>query len=461
MPPDESHRHSSLRSVLSGARAPPLCTTSRHYMAHSLHRQPPDPSRAAISRRPWWSVSEVARSVGGRPAESGWAGIGRRQPRAASTGAPEASPRWPARRSGPTGRQRWRGPARASDSIGPGARTGQGRQQGGRQRAGPFPTDPYRAFLDRDARRRRGLDSSRRQQGQQWTGSQRSSAAVWNRAACRVRRWEMPTTFLRPDGDLARPKPGEAHPSRPGARAASLPAIPCAGPAPTRSTAAAQASPTHQAARRTSASQSGSPAGMIRSIQSTASGSTSTAPPPLPRRATVTPAAAAAPGSTSDSGWPLPSTRAGWSTCRIRARRAGVAAARRRRPAAAASPSRRRRAEPLLVAPRARRPGREVSSGQAGGPRPEVRLPVGADGAGGHQDPGPLAGRHRAAAEPHAAVLEQPVSLSGIARVGTRPPRCPTRAVPPCSGGSRGRCSPPTPRSTGIDGRHERTRPAG
>ena len=75
VPPDEPHRHSSLRSALSGARAPPLSTTSRHYIALLLHRQPPDRSRrrfrstvcrCAIRRR---AVSRGVAGPEGRPAK--------------------------------------------------------------------------------------------------------------------------------------------------------------------------------------------------------------------------------------------------------------------------------------------------------------------------------------------------------------------------------------------------------
>ncbi len=226
------------------------------------------------------------------------------------------------------------------------------------------------------------------------------------------------------DADLAR---APARQSTPGPTRRSVrmpPRHTRAGPAPTASSAAAQASPTHQAARRTSASQSGSPAGMIRSIQTTAAGidehGASTAARGGPPS---TPAAAGRAGidiglrlaAAEDQGRPIDLQDPGQPD------RAARSASGPAEPSWSWPAGPRRRSM-------CQRPAGQRSSGQAGGSRPQVRLPVGADGAGGDQDPGPLPRGRRPAPEPHAAVLEQPVPLAGVAR-----PARGHHVVPACS----------------------------
>ena len=105
-------------------------------------------------------------------------------------------------------------------------------------------------------------------------------AAHWNRAAVRVRRWLMPTT-LRPSGVVTSPAPTAAkHTRRPSGPQASARRGPPPAPRPRSASAAGHASPTHRAARPTSSSHSGSPAGTITSTQAVVAGSTHTTPRP-------------------------------------------------------------------------------------------------------------------------------------------------------------------------------------
>ena len=121
------------------------------------------------------------------------------------------------------------------------------------------------------------------------SGSHAPRTAHWKRAASRVRRWEMPTTFS-PASLRTSPGPRPAKQTRSDHARAHQRAVGAPSPRRRRSASAAchvVAEPA-RTTRPTSSSQSGSPAGTMTSTQSTSPGTTSTAPPPLRRVTTST-----------------------------------------------------------------------------------------------------------------------------------------------------------------------------
>ena len=140
-------------------------------------------------------------------------------------------------------------------------------------------------------------------------GAHRRSSAIWKRAPARERRCEIPRIFLPPQVSSPGPRPAKHTRSDQRVRTERPACSDSDGSRTPRSTSARrQASPTHCAATTMSSDHRGSPGVITRSAQTTSSGVSNTAPPPLERRTTSTPARSAAARSTTDIGWAEPST---------------------------------------------------------------------------------------------------------------------------------------------------------
>src|SRR5690606_36595489 len=223
--------------------------------------------------------------------------------------------------------------------------------------------------------------------------------------------WLIPTIF-RPSGVVTSPAPTVAKQTRrPSGPQAIAPSWTTAGATPRSARARCHARPTQWAARPTSSSHSGSPAGRTTSTHAVVAGSTNTAPPPERRRTTATPARAAAPASTRSSRWVEPSTSAGAvasSTHTARCGASGTGSAW----SSPAVPRNRRSAQP---------PGSAVTAGRAPPPRRSGgELQVGrtrlGDRADGEGEPAGAGRLGRRAQQPHRGLHEQPVRLAHVAR---------------------------------------------
>src|SRR5204863_6106529 len=123
-------------------------------------------------------------------------------------------------------------------------------------------------------------------------GSHDNRQAHWNNAPARVRRCEMPTTLVPPIETSPGPSPAKQTLSDQRLRT-SPPRCTDSPLSPSEPSAADQASPNQRKARPTSASHNGSPAGTNTSAHTVESAARNTAPPPLRRRTTSIPNAAA------------------------------------------------------------------------------------------------------------------------------------------------------------------------
>ena len=183
---------------------------------------------------------------------------------------------------------------------------------------GAAPTAAGATAARQRSARRAGRGPGARRGG---PAAQRRSAAHWKRAPRRVRRWEMPTTFRPATVTSPAPSAGEADPVRPGG-------------ALERPPVERQAPPGHAERGRARGPRLAHPPGGPSDVVDPQAGRrgarggrtrpgrrgwSSTAPPPLRRRTTSTPARAAPAGIDVAAGWALPSTSAGRSTRKTQA----------------------------------------------------------------------------------------------------------------------------------------------
>ena len=305
-----------------------------------------------------------------------------------------------------------------------GSRAGPGRV--GRSAGGCLDGD---AVVAVEARRRR-TSRSRRLRPHEY-------AAHWKRAAVRVRRWLMPTS-LRRSGVVTSPAPTVAKHQPAQRPAGQRPLVDLAGGHAEVASAACHARPSHWAARPTSSSHSGSPAGTITSTHAVVSGPQHH-PPARPAPHHVDAEGAGRPWSTSSGPCVEPRTSAGRSassTHTARPEGSGTAPgvqSRRPGPAADGRPSRRARLTPRSAGTASRCRARTDGEGQPAG----------------------------AAARAAGAAASRSPRAAGRAcarcRDGRRPPRCPRCGCRPGCGAPRGRCSRPGRCSTGsgaVAGEH-------
>ena len=229
-------------------------------------------------------------------------------------------------------------------------------------------------------------------------------------------------------------------------RRPARPSCTTSGPTPTSASADRQASPTQRAARPTSSSHSGSPAGTIRSTQQVVAGSTSTTPPPDRRRTTATPARVGR-RAVDDVG-PLrrPQDEGGGRRLEHPHRPHRVVG-HRRRVQVAAGPRRRSTSHPAAGGAGRARSRRDL---QVGGPRVGHR-------AQREREPARAPRLERRVAQPHRRLGQHAVALAHVARAAGRHHVVPRVAAAPAARAPRGRCSRPGRRSTGSGARRGRT----